>query len=172
MQNIRKAVFLCLALTVAIGFSFIQSASAQGVVREIRVDGSERVEPATVMSYMDLKVGDPMTREALDASLKSLFATGLFADVTLSQEGDTVVVSVIENPVMNEIALEGNDKIKDDELLAEIQLRPRQVFTRTKVQSDVSRLYQVYRQNGRFSVNIEPKVSRLDQNRVNLVFEI
>jgi outer membrane protein insertion porin family len=172
MQNIRKAVFLCLALTVAIGFSFIQSASAQGVVREIRVDGSERVEPATVMSYMDLKVGDPMTREALDASLKSLFATGLFADVTLSQEGDTVVVSVIENPVINEIAFEGNDKIKDDELLAEIQLRPRQVFTRTKVQSDVSRLYQVYRQNGRFSVNIEPKVIRLDQNRVNLVFEI
>lgn len=172
MQNIRKAVFLCLALAVAIGFSFIQSASAQGVVREIRVDGSERVEPATVMSYMDLKVGDPMTREALDASLKSLFATGLFADVTLSQEGDTVVVSVIENPVINEIAFEGNDKIKDDELLAEIQLRPRQVFTRTKVQSDVSRLYQVYRQNGRFSVNIEPKVIRLDQNRVNLVFEI
>ena len=172
MQIIRKAVFLCLALTVAIGFSFIQSASAQGVVREIRVDGSERVEPATVMSYMDLKVGDPMTREALDASLKSLFATGLFADVTLSQEGDTVVVSVIENPVINEIAFEGNDKIKDDELLAEIQLRPRQVFTRTKVQSDVSRLYQVYRQNGRFSVNIEPKVIRLDQNRVNLVFEI
>lgn len=172
MQNIRKAVFLCLALTVAVGFSFIQSASAQGVVREIRVDGSERVEPATVMSYMDLKVGDPMTREALDASLKSLFATGLFADVTLSQEGDTVVVNVIENPVINEIAFEGNDKIKDDELLAEIQLRPRQVFTRTKVQSDVSRLYQVYRQNGRFSVNIEPKVIRLDQNRVNLVFEI
>lgn len=172
MQNIRKAVFLCLALAVAVGFSFIQSAAAQGMVREIRVEGSERVEPATVMSYMDLKVGDPMSREALDASLKSLFATGLFADVTLSQEGDTVVVSVIENPVINEIAFEGNDKIKDDELLAEIQLRPRQVFTRTKVQSDVSRLYQVYRQNGRFSVNIEPKVIRLDQNRVNLVFEI
>ncbi|MCE7886025.1 MAG: outer membrane protein assembly factor BamA [Alphaproteobacteria bacterium PRO2] len=170
MLNIRNTVFVCMALAAVVLFS--HNVWAQGVVREIRVDGSERVEPATVMSYMDLKVGDPMTREALDASLKSLFATGLFADVTLSQEGDTVVVSVIENPVINEIAFEGNDKIKDDELLAEIQLRPRQVFTRTKVQSDVSRLYQVYRQNGRFSVNIEPKVIRLDQNRVNLVFEI
>jgi outer membrane protein insertion porin family len=170
MLNIRNTVFVCVALAAVVLFS--HTVWAQGVVREIRVDGSERVEPATVMSYMDLKVGDPMTREALDASLKSLFATGLFADVTLSQEGDTVVVSVIENPVINEIAFEGNDKIKDDELLAEIQLRPRQVFTRTKVQSDVSRLYQVYRQNGRFSVNIEPKVIRLDQNRVNLVFEI
>lgn len=170
MRNIRNTVFVCMALVAVALFS--QSAWAQGVVREIRVDGTERIEPATVMSYMDLKVGDAMTREALDASLKSLFATGLFADVTLSQEGDVVVVNVIENPVINEIAFEGNDKIKDEELLAEIQLRPRQVFTRTKVQSDVSRLYQVYRQSGRFSVNIEPKVIRLDQNRVNLVFEI
>ncbi len=170
MLNIRNTVFVCMALVAVVLFS--QSAWAQGVVREIRVDGTERIEPATVMSYMDLKVGDAMTREALDASLKSLFATGLFADVTLSQEGDTVVVNVIENPVINEIAFEGNDKIKDEELLAEIQLRPRQVFTRTKVQTDVSRLYQVYRQSGRFSVNIEPKVIRLDQNRVNLVFEI
>ncbi|MGB4106662.1 MAG: outer membrane protein assembly factor BamA [Alphaproteobacteria bacterium] len=172
MRNIRKTVFMCLALAAVVVFSYAQGAWAQGVVREIRVDGTERIEPATVLSYMDLKVGDAMTREALDASLKSLFATGLFADVTLSQEGDTVVVNVIENPVINEIAFEGNDKIKDEELLAEIQLRPRQVFTRTKVQSDVSRLYQVYRQSGRFSVNIEPKVIRLDQNRVNLVFEI
>jgi outer membrane protein insertion porin family len=172
MQNIRNAIFLGAVMALAVLFATITPANAQATVREIRVDGSERVEPATVLSYMDLKVGDEITREGLDASLKSLFATGLFADVTLSQEGDVIVVSVIENPVINEIAFEGNDKIEDDELLGEIQLRPRQVFTRTKVQADVSRLYQVYRRNGRFSVNIEPKVIRLDQNRVNLVFEI
>ena len=172
MRNMPRTVLLCLIMAAVFTFPFIRGAWAQGAVREIRVEGSERVEPATVLSYMDLKVGDVMTREALDASLKSLFATGLFADVTLSQEGDILVVNVVENPIINEIAFEGNDKIKDDELLAEIQLRPRQVFTRTKVQSDVSRLYQVYRRNGRFSVNIEPKVIRLDQNRVNLVFEI
>ncbi len=172
MKHIRKVVFLCAVLTAAILLPYVGVAQAQEVVQEIRVEGSERVEPATIISYMDLKIGDEITREGLDTTLKSLFATGLFADVGLNQEGGVLLVSVIENPVINEIAFEGNDKIKDEELLGEIQLRPRQVFTRTKVQSDVSRLYQVYRRNGRFSVNIEPKVIRLDQNRVNLVFEI
>lgn len=147
-------------------------AFAQATISEIRVDGAERVEPATVMSYLDLRVGDVMNKEALDRGLKSLFATGLFADVSLRQDGSVLVVKVDENPVINQIAFEGNDKVEDEELLAEVQLRPRQVFTRTKVQADVARLYQVYRRNGRFSVNIEPKVIRLEQNRVNLVFEI
>lgn len=171
MKHIRKAFILCVTLAAVI-IAPIHNAQAQAVLSQIKVEGSERVEPATVLSYMDIKVGDQMTRENLDATLKSLFATGLFADVSLNQQGNVLIVKVVENPVINEIAFEGNDKIKDDELLGEIQLRPRQVFTRTKVQSDVSRLYQVYRRNGRFSVNIEPKVIRLDQNRVNLVFEI
>lgn len=81
-------------------------------------------------------------------------------------------VSVVENPIINQIGFEGNDKIEDEELLAEIQMRPRQVFTRTKVQSDLARLNQIYRRQGRFSVDIEPKVIRLEQNRVDLVFEI
>lgn len=141
-------------------------------IREIKISGAERIEPATIQSYMDLKVGDPMTPETLDSALKSLFSTGLFADVTLTQQSTTLLVEVMENPVINQIAFEGNDKIDNPTLLSEIQLRPRQVFTRTRVQSDVSRLYQVYRRNGRFSVSIEPKVIKLDQNRVNLVFEI
>jgi outer membrane protein insertion porin family len=147
-------------------------ALAQQVLREVRVEGVERIEPATVLSYLNLKVGDQPSPQTLDDSLKSLFATGLFADVSLQQQGDTLIVSVIENPIINEIAFEGNDELEDDELLQEIQFRPRQVFTRTKVQADVGRLYQVYRRNGRFSVVIEPKVIKLDQNRVNLVFEI
>ena len=172
MKHILKAYILCVTLLAILVIAPVHNAQAQAVLSQIKVEGSERVEPATVLSYMDIKVGDEMTRENLDATLKSLFATGLFADISLNQQGSVLVVKVVENPVINEIAFEGNDKIKDDELLGEIQLRPRQVFTRTKVQSDVSRLYQVYRRNGRFSVDIEPKVIHLDQNRVNLVFEI
>ncbi|MCC6597384.1 MAG: outer membrane protein assembly factor BamA [Alphaproteobacteria bacterium] len=147
-------------------------ASAQTIIREISIEGTQRIDPATVRSYMDVSVGDPLERATLEKALKNLFATGLFADVALSQNGSTLVVDVAENPIINEIAFEGNDKLEDDQLLAEIDLRPRQVFTRTRVQADVSRLYQVYRRNGRFSVTIEPKVIKLDQNRVNLVFEI
>lgn len=141
-------------------------------INQIEIEGAQRVDPSTVLSYLDLRVGDTLDRASLDRALKSLFATGLFADVTLNQSGQTLIVAVVENPLINQIAFEGNSQIEDEELLAEIQLRPRQVFTRTKVQSDVSRLYQIYRRNGRFSANIEPKVIRLDQNRVNLVFEV
>ncbi len=141
-------------------------------INNINVIGTQRIEPSTVLTYLDVKVGDKMTEETFNRALKSLFGTGLFADVTLRQKGNTLEVEVQENPVINQIAFEGNDKIKDDDLNAEIQLRPRQVFSRNKVQSDVNRLYALYRRQGRFSVNIDPKVIKLDQNRVNLVFEI
>lgn len=152
------------------GLSYVQPSGT--AIRDIQVVGAERIEPSTILTYLDVKPGDPMTQDTLDNALRSLFATGLFADVVLRQKGSTLEVSVTENPVINQIAFEGNDKLKDDALQAEIQLRPRQVFTRTKVQADTNRLYQVYRRNGRFAVTIEPKIIKLDQNRVNLVFEI
>lgn len=141
-------------------------------VNKIEIKGAQRIEESTIASYMDLKVGDNLNEAATDKTLKSLFATGLFADVRVTRNGNTVSVEVVENPVINQIVFEGNDEIEDTELLGEIQLRTRQVFTRTKVQSDVNRLYQLYRRQGRFSVSIQPKIIRLDQNRVNLVFEI
>lgn len=141
-------------------------------VRDIRVEGSERVEPATVLTYLGLRKGDPVTQESLDSALKSLFATGLFADVQISETSGVITVKVIENPVLNQIAFEGNDELDDEQLMAEITARPRQVFTRTSVQNDVARLYDIYHRNGRFSADIQPKIIKLDQNRVNLVFEI
>lgn len=141
-------------------------------IAEIKVLGAQRIEPSTVLAYMDVRVGDSMTQETLDRGLKSLFATGLFSDVTLNQRGQVLEVNLVENPVISEIAFEGNDKIKKEELQAEVQLKPRDVFSRTRVQADVNRLYQLYQRNGRFSASIEPKIIQLDQNRVNLVFEI
>ncbi|MCD8570086.1 MAG: outer membrane protein assembly factor BamA [Alphaproteobacteria bacterium] len=157
-----------MALPVA-GYS---TAALAQQISQVRVEGTERVDPQTVLSYMTIKPGDEINKAALDQSLKNLFATGLFADIELRQDGGTLVVDVSENPVINQIAFEGNDQVEDEDLLAEIQLRPRQVFTRTKVQSDITRLYQIYSRNGRFAANIEPKLIKLDQNRVNLVFEI
>lgn len=170
-RHIRSGALLFI-MALGIFVATAPPALAAQSVSKIVVEGAQRVEPSTVVSYMDLKVGDPVDGAATDRVLKNLFATGLFADVTVSYAQGVVTVNVVENPLINQIAFEGNDKIEEEELLSEIQLRPRQVFTRTKVQSDVSRLYQIYRRQGRFSVNIEPKVIRLDQNRVNLVFEI
>jgi outer membrane protein insertion porin family len=145
---------------------------AAETLREIRVSGAQRVEAPTILTYLNIQTGQPLTDDVMNEGLKNLFATGLFADVKMKQQGGVLLVDVVENPIINEIAFEGNDKIDDDELMAEISLRPRQVYTKTKVQNDVSRIYQLYQRGGRFAVTIEPKIIELDQNRVNLVYEI
>ena len=143
-----------------------------GTVAAVRVEGTERIEASTVRSYLKIEPGQPFDAERIDQSLKELFKTGLFADVTLRREGDTLVVKVAENPIINRIAFEGNKKLKEDQLSTELQLRPRVVYTRTRVQNDVQRILDLYRRNGRFAASVEPKIIKLDQNRVDLVFEI
>lgn len=145
---------------------------AAQTIKSIEIDGAQRIEKLTIMSYTNLKVGGNVDNAGTDNALKSLFASGLFADVNIENQNGAIKINVVENPVINEIVFEGNDKIKDDELYSEIQLRTRQVFTRTKVQSDVSRINQIYRRQGRFSVSVQPKIIELSQNRVNLIFEI
>ncbi len=146
--------------------------ASQGTVSEIRVEGAERIEPATIRSYMSIRAGDAFDPVQMDKSLKSLFATGLFADVTLRREGDALVVRVVENPIINRVAFEGNKRLEDKDLEKEIQLRPRVVFTRSRVQRDVQRIIDIYRRSGRFAVTVDPKIIQLPQNRVDLVFEI
>ena len=143
-----------------------------GRIEAIRIDGAQRIEPATVRSYMRINPGEEFDAAKLDDSLKSIFRTGLFADVTLSREGNILVVRVVENPIISQVAFEGNQRIDDDILGNEVQLRSRLVFTRAKAQQDTLRILDVYRRSGRFAATVEPKVIQLDQNRVNVVFEI
>jgi outer membrane protein insertion porin family len=147
-------------------------AQSSDTVLDIIVDGTQRIEPGTVISYLLIQKGDPFDAGRIDRSLKSLFATGLFADVALRREGDTLVISVVENPVINRIAFEGNKEIGDESLDAEVSLRPRIIYTRTKVQNDVKRISDLYRSQGHFAATVEPKVIQLPQNRIDLVFEI
>lgn len=141
-------------------------------VRDIRVVGNQRIEAATVESYLLLKRGDPFDTVRMDRSLKDLFATGLFSNVLVRRDGTTLVVEVEENPVINQLVFEGNSKLDDDKLGQEIDLRPRVVFTRTKVQNAVRRILELYQRSGRFGARVEPKIVRLPQNRVDLIFEI
>lgn len=161
------------ALTLILAVIHPVAAQETGpIVQEIRVEGNQRIESETVRSYMVIAVGDPFDAERIDRSLKSLFATGLFADINLRREGTALVVRVVENPIINRLAFEGNRRIKDDALAAEVQLRPRIVYTRTKVQKDVARVVELYRRSGRFAATVEPKVISLPQNRIDLIFEI
>ena len=143
-----------------------------GVVSQIQVQGAERLEPDTVRSYIKLRPGQPYTRESLDQALKDLYATELFADVQIRDQVGTLVITVKENPVVNRIVLEGNKRLKEDKIRPEIRLAPRQIFSRSKVRADVARIIELYRRQGRFAATVEPKMVQLDQNRVDVVFEI
>lgn len=143
-----------------------------GTIAAIKVEGNQRIEPSTILSYMLVQPGDPFDPDRIDRSLKSLFATGLFRDVNIRREGNTLVVRVAENPIVNRIAFEGNRKLTDDQLRAAVQLRARAVFTPQLAQADRQRILDAYAKAGRYSATVEPKVIRLDQNRVDVVFEI
>ncbi|MFN3820670.1 outer membrane protein assembly factor BamA [Blastomonas sp.] len=141
-------------------------------IRSITVNGSQRIEADTVRSYIQLRVGDVYTQVAADQALRDLFETELFADVAIRNNDGAVVIDVKENPVINRVILEGNKRIKDDKILPEIRLSPRQIFTRTKVRADVARIIELYKRQGRFAATVEPKMVQQDQNRVDVVFEI
>ena len=167
---LARSLVAC-ALVVALG---PWPALAQGTsqVGDIVIVGNQRIDETTVRSYMRIDVGDSVDSESVDRALKELFATGLFADVAIRREGGRLIVNVVENPIINRLAFEGNRRIDDEALRAEVQLRPRIVYTLRRIQNDVQRIIQVYRRSGRFAATVEPKVIQLAQNRVNLVFEV
>ncbi|MDX1703815.1 MAG: outer membrane protein assembly factor BamA [Altererythrobacter ishigakiensis] len=141
-------------------------------IRTISVVGAERLEPQTILSYVRLRVGEEYTSVAADAALKDLGATELFSNFSIRNDAGNVVINVTENPVINRIILEGNRRIKNDKIIPEIKLSPRQIFTRSKVRADVARIIELYKRQGRFAATVEPKMVMLPQNRVDIVFEI
>jgi len=167
-----RFVLLSVVLAGLLVGSFTAAAQEGGRVRSISVQGTQRIEVETVKSYMTIAEGDLYDPDRVNRSLKALFNTGLFKDVSFRREGDQLVVRVIENPIINRIAFEGNKRLNSEQLQTEVQLRPRTVYTRSKVQNDVKRVLELYRRSGRFAAVVEPKLIELEQNRVDLVFEI
>jgi len=143
------------------------------IIQGVRVTGNQRVEAETVGSYLPLQPGMPADEELLDLSLKTLFRTGLFSDVKLEmQPNNVLLITVVENPIVNQVIFEGNRRIKRDKIEPEIQLAPRTVYTRAKVQADVQKIVELYRAKGRFATIVTPKVKPLEQNRIDVIFEI
>ena len=172
MFNRLKGLALGLMAVAVVSVTLVQQARAADVIEAIAIEGSQRIEPETIRTYLTVSEGDTFDPNEIDRTLKSLFATGLFNDVQITREGDTLLIKVVENAIINKIAFEGNKRIKDDVLTQEVQLRSRMVYTNQKVQSDVQRILDIYRRSGRYNVTVDPKVIQRTQNRVDLVFEI
>ena len=135
-----------------------------------RATGASKPKPSAPISA--LNPGERLDSYKIDQALKALYATGLFQDVRINQSGGRLIVTVVENPVINRVAFEGNKKLKDDQLTNEVQSKTRGTLSRPTVQADVQRIVEIYRRNGRFDVRVEPKIIELPNNRVDLVFEI
>lgn len=150
----------------------VHPVNPEDVITAINVEGNKRIESGTVLSYMLLQPGDPFDVDRMDRSLKTLYATGLFSDVNIRREGNTLVVKVVENPIVNRVAFEGNKKLTDDQLKGQIQLRQNAVYTAAQAQADRTKLLDFYAQNGKFAASIEPQIIRLPDNKVDVVFKI
>lgn len=143
-----------------------------GVVQRILVQGNERIETDTILAYLPIQVGDTVGAAQIDNAIKTLFRTDLFADVRVELRGGDLNVAVVENPIINQVVFEGNSNIKDDKLRDEVQVRPRGIYTKAKVEADVQRIVELYRRAGRISVTVTPQIVALPQKRVDLIFAI
>jgi outer membrane protein insertion porin family len=175
LANVAVAAgLLCASLFgfVAVSIGTAGVTLAQAAQTRIDVEGNRRVDADTIRSYFRVGGSERLDSATIDAALKALYATGLFQDVRITPGPGRILVSVVENPVINRIAFEGNHKAKDEQLTSEIQSKPRGTFSRAAVQNDVQRIIEVYQRNGRYDVRVDPKVIELPNNRVDLIFEI
>lgn len=156
-----------------VGAVLVSSSALAQTVQSITVEGNRRVEVETIRSYFKPGPGGRLDQAAIDDGLKALIETGLFQDVRINRgSGGQLIVSVVENPVIGRVAFEGNKKIKDEQLTAEVQSKARGTFSRAMVQSDTLRIAEIYRRSGRYDVRVTPEIIEQPNNRVDLIFTI
>jgi outer membrane protein insertion porin family len=159
-------------VAVPLAGALVSVPAAAQTVASIAVEGNRRVEVETIRSYFKPGPGGRLGQAQIDDGLKALIETGLFQDVRINQVGGRLVVTVVENAVIGRIAFEGNKKVKDEQLSAEIQSKPRGTFSRPTVQSDAQRIAEIYRRSGRYDVRVTPEVIEQPNNRVDLIFTV
>ena len=159
---------------LALSLMYSTAVSAADVqVRNIDVIGLQRVELETVLSYINIQKNEKVSQEELDDALKRLYNTGLFADVVMDVAANgNLNIRLLENPIVNKRVFDGNEKIDDEMLEKEVQLAPRSVFSKAKVQEDVQRILEIYKRSGRYAAVVDPKVIVRSENRVDLIYEI
>src|ERR1700716_3031594 len=165
-------VMFAVPVAATLAAMLVSSPVLAQTVSSIQVEGNRRVELETIRSYFKPGPGGRLDQAQIDDGLKALIETGLFQDVRISQAGGRLVVTVVENPVIGRVAFEGNKKVKDEQLSAEIQSKPRGTLSRPMVQSDAQRIAEIYRRSGRYDVRVNPEIIGQPNNRVDLVFTI
>jgi len=165
-----KKIHFAFALLVS---SAIVSNASAFYVKSVDIEGLKRVEKETVNAYLGIKKGTDVSQDALDASFKNLYATGLFSDIKMETlDSGVLKVEVTENPLIAERAFDGNKKLSDKILSAEVLSKPNSIYNKSKVLEDVQRIIALYKKSGRYGATVSPKIIERDENRVDLIFEI
>ena len=170
--SVALLMWAALPAAVTVSSALISTQAMAQTAASIGVEGNRRVEAETIRSYFKPGPGGRLDQGRVDDGLKALIETGLFQDVRINQAGGRLVVSVVENPVINRVAFEGNKKVKDEQLTAEIQSKARGTLSRPQVQADAQRIAEIYRRSGRYDVNVTPEIIDQPNNRVDLVFTV
>ena len=159
-------------ILIYISLCFFSFSYADGEIKNINVNGLQRISYDTVLTYSNLDLNSIYSETLSNNAIKKLYDTKLFSNVSINYVDGDLTISVKENPTINLVFFEGNKSKKDEDLLAEIKLIERSVFSRSRVKEDVKRLLELYQRSGRLSAKIDPSVELLDNNRINLIYKI
>lgn len=170
------SAFALSASVVASGSGVMVLASAASaeaaVIRSVQVRGAQRAGEEAVRSNLTIQPGVSFSGADIDESVKRLYATGYFSDVKISVSGSSLVVTVAENELVNQVVFNGNRKIKDDKLSGVVQTQPLGPYSQAMVNADIERIRTAYSQIGRSDVEITTQTVNVGQGRVNVAFVI
>lgn len=153
-------------------FGLLASLAQAEVIEKMQVKGNQRLEAETIYSYLPFAVGDDVNTDAVNKAIKELYKTGFFNDVKIDLKGSSVVIDVDERPAISSITFEGNDKVDTDVLKGEVQIKVRDIYVPTKVQSDVERIKMIYQRMGLLNAKVEAVTENKRRNRVEIIFKI
>lgn len=168
----RGAVALMAALTISVPAGLMPGAAAAYVFNDIRIEGAQRIEPATILSYANIARGQNVSAGEVNDALQRLQGSGLFETVEVEPQGGLLVIRVSEYPTINQISFEGNRRIKDEQLAEIAKSQARRVYQPSQAIADASAIAEAYSVQGRLAARVDPKIIRRSDNRVDLVFEI
>jgi outer membrane protein insertion porin family len=164
---------LVFSFVAPVASPFLAAPMGQAAVgSNILIEGGQRVDRETVLSYLQFRSVQEATASRIDESIKALFQTGLFADVNIVRRGNSIVIRIVENPLINVVNFEGNSEIDDDTLQKEVEVKQSMIFTKARIQSDTRRVLALYQAKGFYNVKVDPQLIRQPDNRVNVAFVI
>ena len=140
--------------------------------KKVKIVGNLRLDNSVILRDSKIDEFEVLNQKSFSEIIKNLYATGFFSNVTITENKGIIFINVRENPIIDNIAFEGNKEIKDDTILNEISLKTKNVFSSSRVKSDILKIQNLYKRLGFFSTYIDPKIIKLGKNRINLVFEI